>query len=102
MPPKGKDHECKPKFLPQDRGKNYRRKTENSDNVRKSGHPDRLERNRLATTKSHYRKRDEALALASREEQLADQHRQPSSQFDNVKEELYRLKSEVLRHSGYE
>ncbi|EXK24560.1 hypothetical protein FOMG_18726 [Fusarium oxysporum f. sp. melonis 26406] len=99
-PPKGKNHERKPKALQQDNGKKSRGKMENSDKFKKQPHLSRLERNRLAAIKSNHRKRDEALALASREEQLADQHRQLSYRFDNVREELYRLKTEVLRHSG--
>ncbi|KAJ9419494.1 hypothetical protein QL093DRAFT_2367454 [Fusarium oxysporum] len=101
-PPKGKNHERKPKALQPDRSKKSRGKIENSDKFKKQPHLNRLERNRLAAIKFNHRKRDEALALASREEQLADQHRQLSYHFDNVREELYRLKTEVLRDSSCE
>ncbi|KAF9773054.1 hypothetical protein IL306_009184 [Fusarium sp. DS 682] len=101
-PSKGQDHERKPKILQQDRCKKSREKRKSSDNVTKESYLKHLERNRLAATKCRHRKRDEALALASREERLADQHRKLSSHFNDLKEELYQLKTEVLRHSDCE
>ncbi|KNB06213.1 hypothetical protein FOXG_19600 [Fusarium oxysporum f. sp. lycopersici 4287] len=101
-PPGGEDRGRKPKILQQGRDKESQGKRKSSDNVTKPSHLKRLERNRLAATKCRHRKRDEALAWAAGEKQLADQHRQLSAHFNYMKEEFYQLKAEVLRHSGCE
>ncbi|KAH7182205.1 hypothetical protein DER46DRAFT_568781 [Fusarium sp. MPI-SDFR-AT-0072] len=58
-----------------------------------------LERNRIAANKCRLRKRDEALALASREEAMEDQNRYLMMCFDSLKVEIYQLKTELLRHT---
>ncbi|TVY62440.1 Transcription factor atf21 [Fusarium oxysporum f. sp. cubense] len=66
-------------------------------------HPRRrriLERNRIAATKCRIRKRDEASALASREEALKDQNRYLTVCFDTLTDEIYHLKTQLLRHTN--
>ncbi|KFA48286.1 hypothetical protein S40293_08821 [Stachybotrys chartarum IBT 40293] len=58
-----------------------------------------LERNRVAATKCRLRKRDEASALASREQTVEDQNRYLSSCFDSLVSEVLQLKTELLRHT---
>ncbi|KFA63939.1 hypothetical protein S40285_03747 [Stachybotrys chlorohalonatus IBT 40285] len=58
-----------------------------------------LERNRVAATKCRLRKRDEASALASREQTVEDQNRYLSSCFDSLMSEVLQLKTELLRHT---
>ncbi|KAJ4127437.1 hypothetical protein NW754_007766 [Fusarium falciforme] len=58
-----------------------------------------LERNRIAATKCRHRKRDEALALASREQAMEDQNRYLSTCFDSLTAEIYYLKTQLLRHT---
>ncbi|KAH7118379.1 hypothetical protein EDB81DRAFT_873157 [Dactylonectria macrodidyma] len=58
-----------------------------------------LERNRIAATKCRLRKRDEASALASREEAMEDQNRYLSTYFDQLTTEIYHLKTQLLRHT---
>jgi hypothetical protein len=58
-----------------------------------------LERNRIAANKCRLRKRDEALALASREEAMEDQNRYLMTLFDSLTVEIYHLKTQLLRHT---
>jgi hypothetical protein len=58
-----------------------------------------LERNRIAANKCRLRKRDEALALASREEAMEDQNRYLMTCFDSLTVEIYHLKTQLLRHT---
>ncbi|PCD21086.1 hypothetical protein AU210_016512 [Fusarium oxysporum f. sp. radicis-cucumerinum] len=58
-----------------------------------------LERNRIAANKCRLRKRDEALALASREETMEDQNRYLMTCFDSLTVEIYHLKTQLLRHT---
>ncbi|KAF4414669.1 hypothetical protein FACUT_14078 [Fusarium acutatum] len=58
-----------------------------------------LERNRIAANKCRLRKRDEALALASREETMEDQHRYLMTCFDSLTVEVYHLKTQLLQHT---
>ncbi|KAH6970825.1 hypothetical protein BKA56DRAFT_495693 [Ilyonectria sp. MPI-CAGE-AT-0026] len=58
-----------------------------------------LERNRVAATKCRLRKRDEASALASREQAMEDQNRYLSTSFDQLTAEIYHLKTQLLRHT---
>ncbi|KAH7113072.1 hypothetical protein EDB81DRAFT_922343 [Dactylonectria macrodidyma] len=58
-----------------------------------------LERNRIAATKCRLRKRDEASALASREQAMEDQNRYLSTCFDQLTAEIYHLKTQLLRHT---
>ncbi|CAM1507434.1 Fc.00g070750.m01.CDS01 [Cosmosporella sp. VM-42] len=58
-----------------------------------------LERNRIAATKCRLRKRDEASALASREQAMEDQNRYLSTCFDSLTAEIYHLKTQLLRHT---
>ncbi|KAH7190250.1 hypothetical protein BKA60DRAFT_664425 [Fusarium oxysporum] len=58
-----------------------------------------LERNRMAANKCRLRKRDEALALASREEAMEDQNRCLMICFDSLTVEIYHLKTQLLQHT---
>lgn len=58
-----------------------------------------LERNRIAATKCRLRKRDEASALASREQAMEDQNRYLSTCFESLTAEIYHLKTQLLRHT---
>ncbi|KAF4345757.1 hypothetical protein FBEOM_275 [Fusarium beomiforme] len=58
-----------------------------------------LERNRIAANKCRLRKRDEALALASREETMEDQNRYLMTCLDSLTVEVYHLKTQLLRHT---
>ncbi|KAK2922543.1 Transcription factor Jun [Fusarium oxysporum f. sp. vasinfectum] len=58
-----------------------------------------LERNRIAANKCRLRKRDEALALASRKETMEDQNRYLVTCFDSLTVEVYHLKTQLLRHT---
>ncbi|KAF9767722.1 hypothetical protein IL306_015071 [Fusarium sp. DS 682] len=58
-----------------------------------------LERNRIAANKCRLRKRDEALALTSREEAMKDRNRHLTTCLDSLNEEIYHLKTELLRHT---
>ncbi|KAF4975706.1 hypothetical protein FZEAL_7546 [Fusarium zealandicum] len=58
-----------------------------------------LERNRIAATKCRLRKRDEASALASREQAMEDQNRYLSTCFDSLTAEIYHLKTQLLQHT---
>ncbi|KAM6508104.1 hypothetical protein FALCPG4_017992 [Fusarium falciforme] len=58
-----------------------------------------LERNRIAASKCRHRKRDEALALASREQAMEDQNRYLSTYFGSLSAEIYYLKTQLLRHT---
>ncbi|KAI3572958.1 hypothetical protein IWW34DRAFT_636091 [Fusarium oxysporum f. sp. albedinis] len=58
-----------------------------------------LERNRIAANKCRLRKRDEALALASREETMEDQNPYLMTCLDSLTVEVYHLKTQLLRHT---
>ncbi|KAI9158863.1 Transcription factor atf21 [Paramyrothecium foliicola] len=58
-----------------------------------------LERNRVAAKKCRVRKRDEASALASREQAVEDQNRYLSTAYNSLTTEVYLLKTELLRHT---
>ncbi|KAH7231293.1 uncharacterized protein BKA55DRAFT_714352 [Fusarium redolens] len=58
-----------------------------------------LERNRMAANKCRLRKRDEALALAAREETMEDQNRYLMTCFESLTVEIYHLKTQLLRHT---
>ncbi|KAJ4195501.1 hypothetical protein NW759_016435 [Fusarium solani] len=58
-----------------------------------------LERNRIAATKCRLRKRDEASALASREQAVEGQNRRLSTCLDSLTAEIYYLKTQLLRHT---
>ncbi|KAL5603372.1 hypothetical protein FOVSG1_006122 [Fusarium oxysporum f. sp. vasinfectum] len=57
-----------------------------------------LERNRHAAAKCRVRKQDQENALASEVEVLEGQHQQLSSCYNDLIEQIYHLKSEILRH----
>jgi hypothetical protein len=57
-----------------------------------------LERNRVAARKCRVRKREEASALASREQALEDQNRYLYTHYKSLSTEIYLLKTELLRH----
>ncbi|KAF5700007.1 hypothetical protein FMUND_14510 [Fusarium mundagurra] len=59
-----------------------------------------LESNRIAATKCRIRKRNEASALASREEAIKDQNRYLTACFDTLTDEIYHLKTQLLRHTN--
>ncbi|KAJ9412741.1 hypothetical protein QL093DRAFT_2539991 [Fusarium oxysporum] len=58
-----------------------------------------LERNRMAANKCRLRKRDKALALASREEAMEDRNRYLMTCFDSLTVEIYYLKTQLLQHT---
>ncbi|KAH8653917.1 hypothetical protein BGZ61DRAFT_487247 [Ilyonectria robusta] len=58
-----------------------------------------LECNRIAATKCRLRKRDEASALASREQTMEDQNQYLSTCFDQLTAEIYHLKTQLLQHT---
>ncbi|CEI67711.1 hypothetical protein FVEN_g9526 [Fusarium venenatum] len=58
-----------------------------------------LERNRHAAAKCRARKQDEENALACEVEILEARHQQLSSCYNDLVEQVYHLKSEILRHS---
>jgi hypothetical protein len=103
----------KPKEVPDISFRNSRRRKRldsshdiNSDysNVDDDGFPGgilhrrALERNRVAAKKCRVRKREEASALASREQVLEDQNRYLYTHYKSLSTEIYLLKSELLRH----
>ncbi|QKD57391.2 uncharacterized protein FOBCDRAFT_241935 [Fusarium oxysporum Fo47] len=59
-----------------------------------------LERNRIMATKCRIRKRDEASALACREEAMKDQNRYLTACFDTLTDEIYHLKTQLLLHTN--
>lgn len=58
-----------------------------------------LERNRIAATKCRLRKRDEASALASQEQEMEEKHRRLAAYFDTLSAEIYHLKTQLLQHT---
>jgi hypothetical protein len=76
-----------------------RRKLGDEDLLKDSRHGRILERNRVVATRCRSRKRDEALALSSREHAMEDQNRYLSSCFDSLTAEIYHLKTQLLRHT---
>ncbi|KAH6869559.1 hypothetical protein B0T10DRAFT_593534 [Thelonectria olida] len=75
---------------------------EDSDGEAQPGDPRRrriLERNKIAAMKCRLRKRDEASALASREQAMKDQNRDLSSIFNQLAAEIYHLKTQLLHHT---
>jgi hypothetical protein len=58
-----------------------------------------LERNRIAANKCRLRKRDEALALASREEAMEGQNRDLMMCFNSLNVEICYLKTQLLQHT---
>ncbi|KAF4448361.1 hypothetical protein F53441_8223, partial [Fusarium austroafricanum] len=58
-----------------------------------------LERNRIAATTRRLRKRDEASALASREQAMQDQNCYLSSCIYALTAEIYHLKTQLLQHT---
>ncbi|KAI5462875.1 hypothetical protein BGZ63DRAFT_402233 [Mariannaea sp. PMI_226] len=77
-------------------------KSEDSDSEVRPRDPRRrriLERNRIAATKCRMRKRDEATALATREQEMEEHNRQLSRTFDELTTEIYHLKTQLLRHT---
>ncbi|KAH6871048.1 hypothetical protein B0T10DRAFT_500901 [Thelonectria olida] len=58
-----------------------------------------LERNRIAATKCRMQKRDEASALAAREQEMEELNRQLSRTLDELTAEIYDLKTQLLRHT---
>ena len=59
-----------------------------------------LERNRIAAKKCRVRKREEASALASREQALEDQNQYLYTRYKSLSTEIYLLKTELLRHTN--
>ncbi|KAF5658232.1 hypothetical protein FHETE_9992 [Fusarium heterosporum] len=58
------------------------------------------EKTRLTAARFRLRKRNQALTLVSQEETLADRHRDLSLYLDQLKEEVYQLKTRVLLHEN--
>lgn len=98
--PKQKKRGRKPKNEPKEPGKGRRKVELDEDDLPKDPRRRRiLERNRIAATKCRLRKRDEASALASREQAMEDQNRYLSSCFDTLTAEIYHLKTQLLQHT---
>ncbi|KAH7179054.1 uncharacterized protein B0J16DRAFT_364028 [Fusarium flagelliforme] len=70
-------------------------KVDKSKNGRASN---RLERNRSAAARYRGRSQHQTDALALYVESLEDQHRQLSSQYNDLVEQVFQLKSEILSH----
>ncbi|RKK91053.1 hypothetical protein BFJ68_g16274 [Fusarium oxysporum] len=99
--PKPKKRGRKPKKQPKNQKVARQQEGLGDDGLPK--HPPRrriLERNRIAATKCRIRKRDEASALASREEAMKDQNRYLTACFDTLTDEIYYLKTQLLRHTN--
>ncbi|KAJ3455994.1 hypothetical protein MRS44_017476 [Fusarium solani] len=96
---------------PRKRGRKPKKESKESDTTGQQGELDDddlpkgphrrriLEHNRIAATKCRIRKRDEALALACREQAMEDQNRYLSTCFDSLTTEIYHLKTQLLRHT---
>lgn len=98
--PEHKKRGRKPKVEPKDEDMwRLREKSEDENPPRDPRRRRVLERNRIAATKCRLRKRDEASALASREQTMEDQNRYLSSCFDALTTEIYHLKTQLLRHT---
>ncbi|KAH6961771.1 hypothetical protein BKA56DRAFT_637276 [Ilyonectria sp. MPI-CAGE-AT-0026] len=93
----------KPKVEPKEPARARRKqKGESNDDEDLPRDPQRpliLERNRIAATKCRLRKRDEASALASREQAMEEKNRYLSTCFDQLTAEIYHLKTQLLRHT---
>lgn len=59
-----------------------------------------LERNRVAATKCRTRKRSEASTLAQCEQEMEDRNRQLSATFEELRHEIYVLKTQLLQHNS--
>ncbi|KAH6957589.1 hypothetical protein BKA56DRAFT_602065 [Ilyonectria sp. MPI-CAGE-AT-0026] len=101
--PKPRKRGRKPKVEPKEPAKACRKQkgesNDDEDLPRDPRRPRILERNRIAATKCRLRKRDEASALASREQAMEDQNRYLSTCFDQLTAEIYHLKTQLLRHT---
>ncbi|KAH6983798.1 hypothetical protein EDB80DRAFT_756941 [Ilyonectria destructans] len=101
--PKPRKRSRKPKVEPKEPAKARRKqKGESNDDEDLPRDPQRrriLERNRIAATKCRLRKRDEASALASREQAMEEKNRYLSTCFDQLTAEIYHLKTQLLRHT---
>ncbi|KAF4463361.1 Transcription factor atf21 [Fusarium albosuccineum] len=98
--PKPKKRGRKPKSEQKEAGKGRQKVELDEDDLPKDPRRRRiLERNRIAATKCRLRKRDEASALASREQAMEDQNRYLSSCFDALTAEIYHLKTQLLQHT---
>ncbi|KAK2684371.1 hypothetical protein QWA68_016788 [Fusarium oxysporum] len=95
--PKPRKRGRKPKKQPKEQKVAGQQEALDDDDLPKD--PRRRQRNRIAANKCRLRKRDEALALASREEAMEDQNRYLMMCFDSLKVEIYQLKTELLRHT---
>lgn len=82
--------------------KDSREQTAEQDGLSPSG-PVRtkvLERNRVAATKCRSRKRSEASTLAQCEQEMEDRNRQLSATFEELRHEIYILKTQLLQHNN--
>ncbi|KAI3574086.1 hypothetical protein IWW34DRAFT_885329 [Fusarium oxysporum f. sp. albedinis] len=99
-PPKSRKRGRKPKKQPKEQKVTGQQEELDDDDLPKDPRRRRvLERNRIAANKCRLRKRDEALALASREETMEDQNRYLMTCFDSLTVEVYHLKTQLLRHT---
>lgn len=94
--PKPKKRGRKPKSEPKEPGKARRKGRLDDEEFPKDPI---LERNRIAAAKCRLLKRDEASALASREQVMEDQNRYLSTYFDSLTAEIYHLKMQLLGHT---
>ncbi|KAM5344581.1 hypothetical protein ACJ41O_006663 [Fusarium nematophilum] len=94
-PPKVKKRARKSKATPQKGGKGAGATASEDEICRK-----RLERNRLAAERCRRRKQDKARALAAKEEALESQNRHLFSCYHMLKEEVLRLRTQLLQHTN--
>ncbi|KAH7154695.1 hypothetical protein DER46DRAFT_561969 [Fusarium sp. MPI-SDFR-AT-0072] len=98
--PKPRRRGRKPKKQPEEQRVTGQQEELDNDDLPKDPRRRRvLERNRIAANKCRLRKRDEALALASREEAMQDQNRYLMTLFDSLTFEIYYLKTQLLQHT---
>ncbi|PNP85339.1 hypothetical protein FNYG_01329 [Fusarium nygamai] len=98
--PKSRKRGRKPKKQPKEQKVTGQQEELDDDDLPKDPRRRRvLERNRIAANKCRLRKRDEALALASREETMEDQNRYLMTCLDSLTVEVYHLKTQLLRHT---
>ncbi|KAK2684883.1 hypothetical protein QWA68_016606 [Fusarium oxysporum] len=98
--PKPKKRGRKPKKQPKEQKVAGQQEELDDDDLPKDPRRRRvLEHNRIAANKCRLRKRDEALALASREETMEDQNRYLMTCLDSLTVEVYHLKTQLLRHT---
>lgn len=75
-----------------------RERNTKADSTQNRRYRNRLERNRRAAARCRGRQQNQTNALVSCVESLEDQHRQLSSIYNDLVEQVFQLKSEILSH----